>query len=67
MLRLAVELGWLHAVPAIHKPRVDPDDDTDQPWLRTPKELGRFLNAASAEIAEQLLAAQPCSARCARR
>lgn len=50
MLRLAVELGWLLAVPVIRKPRVDPDDDVEQPWLRTSDEIARVLSAARAEI-----------------
>jgi len=36
MFRLAAEeLRWLTAMPIIRKPRVDPDDDVDQPWLKT--------------------------------
>lgn len=50
MLRLAVEeLGWLVCAPVIRKPRVDPDDEVDPPWLRTTDELQRLLTAARAE------------------
>lgn len=49
MLRLAMELGWLTQAPIIHKPRADPDNEVDQPWLRTPVEIHRFLSAARAE------------------
>lgn len=57
MLRLAVELGWLASAPIIRKPSVDPDDDTDQPWLRTEGEIVAVLEAARAEIEPD----DPCS------
>ncbi len=50
MLRLAVEdLHWLLVAPPIRKPRVDPDDEVDPPWLKTEEEIGRLLDAARAE------------------
>jgi integrase len=50
MLRLAVEdLHWLLVAPAIRKPRVDPDDEVDPPWLKTQDEIRRLLDAARAE------------------
>src|SRR5512139_2156866 len=49
MLRLAVELKWLADAPTIAKPKGDPDDDIDLPWLKTRGEIERFLTAARAE------------------
>jgi integrase len=45
MLRLAVELGWLHSLPSIKKPRIEASEETDQRWL-TEAERGRLLGAA---------------------
>jgi len=45
MLRLARELGWLHVVPTIKKPRVDPTREVDQRWL-TVAERDKLLGAA---------------------
>ncbi len=51
MVRVAVEeLKWLHAAPKIRKPRPNPDDDIDQPWLKNASDIHRVLEAASAEI-----------------
>jgi hypothetical protein len=51
MLRLAVqELGWLHSVPVVKKPRVDPDDEQDPPWLKSQADIDRLLDAARAAI-----------------
>jgi integrase len=49
MLRLAVELKWLASAPTIAKPKGDPDDDVDPPWLKTRAEIDRLLAAARAE------------------
>jgi len=43
MLRHAVELGWLQAVPKVDKYKLD---NKDYSYLRTPDELARFLAAA---------------------
>jgi integrase len=47
MLRFAVDLGWLRAVPRIKKPKVGLD--TDYRYLRTNQEVAEFLQAAEVE------------------
>lgn len=49
MLRLAIELRWLAALPSIRKPRADPEDELDPPWLKTQDEIRRVLEAARSE------------------
>lgn len=48
MLRGAVILGWLPHAPIIQAPRIDPDEDERQPWLKTKDELRRLVEAARA-------------------
>ncbi len=50
MLGAAVDLGWLNSKPTIRKPRANPDDDLEQPWLRTSEEIERLLRATQEEI-----------------
>lgn len=50
MLHLAVDLGWLAAAPPVRKPRVDPDDEFEQPWLRSSTEIDRLLTSAKRRI-----------------
>ena len=50
MLRVAEEdLHWLLRAPTIRKPKVDPDDEVDPPWLETQEDIGRLLVAARQE------------------
>lgn len=46
MLNLAVDLGWLVAVPRIRKPKLLEEDYL---WLRSNEEIRRFLDAAREE------------------
>ena len=48
MLRLAVDLGWLHKMPRIDKPKVRAFS-TDYRYLRTEDEVRRLLRAARDE------------------
>jgi integrase len=48
MLNAAVDLGWLHKVPRIRKPKVR-TFDKDFSYLRTDEEIARFLRAARDE------------------
>ncbi|MFH1811029.1 MAG: site-specific integrase [Pseudomonadota bacterium] len=48
LLRTAVELGWLHQVPRLRKPRIQVVD-TNYRWLKTPEEIARLLTAAREE------------------
>lgn len=48
MMNLAVDLGWLRAVPRIKKPRLVAQEYN---WLRTSDDIRRLLNAARVETA----------------
>ncbi len=55
MLKLAVEeLGWLHSAPLVRKPKHDPDEELDPPWLKTQADIDRLLDAARAEVDPEL-------------